>query len=163
MDIRKIYEYALAREQEGKRFFQENANRLSHSAAVGAFNRLAEEEQRHIEFIQLQISLLDQPASPSQPLPQFQDDAVYFTQRASSEAIDQTVYEAMVPDLPVLRMAYLIERDFSEFYEASARNADGQAKTVLESLAAWERNHERFFKQMHDRVLEQYGEMPWGG
>ena len=162
MDIRKIYEYALSREVEGKRFFQENASRLSHSAAVGAFNRLAEEEQRHIEFIQLQISLLDKPATEA-PQPADQSKAGFFTQRAESEALDQTVYEAMVPDLPVLRMAFLIERDFAEFYESSARNAEGQAKTVLESLAAWERNHERFFKHMHDRVLEQYEEMPWGG
>jgi rubrerythrin len=163
MDIRKIYEYALARELEGKRFFQENASRLSHSAAVAAFNRLAEEEQRHIEFIQLQISLLDRPETEPLQIPDDPGGAGYFTQRAASESIDQTVYESMVPDLPVLRMAYLIERDFAEFYESSAHQADGQAKTVLESLAAWERNHERFFKYMHDRVLEQYGEMPWGG
>jgi rubrerythrin len=163
MDIRKIYEYALARELEGKRFFQENASRLSHSAAVGAFNRLAEEEQRHIEFIQLQISLLDKPEQDASLTPVDPAGAGYFTQRAASESIDQTVYESMVPDLPVLRMAYLIERDFAEFYESSARKAEGQAKIVLESLAAWERNHERFFKHMHDRVLEQYEEMPWGG
>jgi hypothetical protein len=37
MDIRKIYEYALRREHEGKCFFEENAGRLSHAAAVGAF------------------------------------------------------------------------------------------------------------------------------
>ena len=40
MDIRKIYEYALNREYEGKRFFDENAKRLSHSAAVEEFQRL---------------------------------------------------------------------------------------------------------------------------
>ena len=36
MDIRKIYEYALQREHEGKRFFEENAGRLGHAAAVSA-------------------------------------------------------------------------------------------------------------------------------
>ena len=34
MDIRKIYEYALQREHEGKRFFEQNAERLSHAAAA---------------------------------------------------------------------------------------------------------------------------------
>jgi rubrerythrin len=163
MDIRKIYELALSREQEGKRFFQENASRLSHSAAVAAFNRLADEEQRHIEFIQLQISLLEKPGTQASQIPQDPGGAGFFTQRAASESIDQTVYESMVPDLPVLRMAYLIERDFAEFYESSALKADGQPRIVLESLGAWERNHERFFKHLHDRVLEAYGEMPWGG
>ena len=59
MDIRKIYEYALQREYEGKRFFEQNAERLSHAAAVGAFKNLAAEEQKHIEFIQSQIEALD--------------------------------------------------------------------------------------------------------
>ena len=49
MDIRKIYTYALQREQEGKRFFEQNAERLSHAAATGAFKRLAAEEQKHID------------------------------------------------------------------------------------------------------------------
>ena len=59
MDIRKIYEYALQREHEGKSFFEENAARLSHPAAVGAFKALAAEEQKHIEFISSQIAALD--------------------------------------------------------------------------------------------------------
>jgi rubrerythrin len=52
MDIRRIYEYALLREHEGKRFFAENAERLGHAAAVSAFKRLVAEEKKHIEFIQ---------------------------------------------------------------------------------------------------------------
>jgi hypothetical protein len=59
MEIRKLYEYALQREYEGKRFFETNASRLSHSAAVAAFNRLAAEEQKHIEFVQAQIAAID--------------------------------------------------------------------------------------------------------
>jgi rubrerythrin len=59
MDIRKIYEYALQREYEGKRFFEQNADRLSHAAAVGAFKQLAQEEQKHIEFIQSQMAALE--------------------------------------------------------------------------------------------------------
>jgi hypothetical protein len=30
-------------------------------------------------------------------------------------------------------------------------------------LAAWERGHERFFKQLHDTAFEEYAQMPWGG
>jgi rubrerythrin len=69
----------------------------------------------------------------------------------------------MVPDLPVLRMAYLIERDFAEFYEMSAARAEGEAKQVLEMLAHWERGHEQLFKLLHDKAFEQYANMPWGG
>ncbi len=37
MDFRKIYEYALQREHEGKQLFERNAGRLDHAAVVGAF------------------------------------------------------------------------------------------------------------------------------
>ena len=163
MDIRKIYEYALQREHEGKRFFEQNAERLNHAAAVGAFQQLAAEEQKHIEFIQMQLEALDRGEGSNTSMGVELDKAGFFSQRAESEMLDQTVLEAMVPDLPVLRMAYLIERDFAEFYEMAAGKSEGKAKQVLEMLALWERGHERFFKQLHDRAFEEYAQMPWGG
>jgi rubrerythrin len=163
MDLKKIYEYALQREHEGKKFFEQNADRLSHAAAVGAFKQLAAEEQRHIEFIQGQIDALDKGQSPSAALGAQMDKEGFFSQRAANESLDQTVLEAMVPDLPVLRTAYLIERDFAEFYDTAAAKAEGEAKKVLEMLARWERGHEALFKQMHDKAFELYAQMPWGG
>lgn len=163
MNLHKIYQYALQREYEGKRFFEENANRLSHAAAVGAFRMLAAEEQKHIEFIQSQIDALDAGQSPSAAMGAVLEKEGFFSQRAASEMLDQTVLEAMVPDLPVLRTAYLIERDFAEFYEMAAQKSEGEAKQVLEMLARWERGHERLFKRLHDEAFEQYAQMPWGG
>jgi rubrerythrin len=147
MDIAKILGYALERENEGKRFFIENAGRLQNAAAVGAFKAIAAEEQKHIDFITAQIAALTSgvPAGPPE-LPQ----AGFFADRAYSESIEQTVSESMVSDLPVLRMAYLIERDFAEFYGMAARSADGDAKKVLEMLHRWESGHERLFKRLHD-------------
>ena len=163
MDVSKIFEYALQREYEGKRFFEMNAGRLSHASAVGAFKRLAAEEQKHIEFIQRQIDLLDKGQSSSTTLGEEMEKAGFFSGRADSEMIDQTVSEAMVPDLPVLRMAYLIERDFAEFYDQASLKTEGEARRVLQMLAAWEHAHERLFKELHDRAFEEYAQMPWGG
>ena len=163
MDIRKIYEYALQREHEGKRFFEQNAERLNHAAAVGAFRQLAAEEQKHIEFIQAQLDALDTGEQPNISMGVQLEEEGFFSQRADSEMIDQTVLEAMVPDLPVLRMAYLIERDFAEFYEMAATKSEGEAQEVLQMLATWERGHERLFKHLHDTAFEEYASMPWGG
>jgi rubrerythrin len=168
MEIRKIFEYALQREFEGKRFFEENAQRLNHAAAAGAFRRLAAEEQMHIVFIQDHLETLDKgtaadmaPATPAAgaALP----GRGIFSQRAEAELLDQTVVEAMVPDLPVLRTAYLIERDFAEFYEMAAARTEGDAQEALKMLAYWERRHEALFKKLHDRAFEEYAQMPWGG
>ncbi len=163
MDIHKIYEFALSREYEGKRFFEENASRLTEAAAVNAFRQLAGEEQKHIDFIRKQIETISQGMAGNVDYGIQLEQAGFFSQRAQSEIIDQTVAEAMVPDLPVLRMAYLIERDFAEFYESTAGQAEGEARQVLSMLAGWERRHEHLFKQFFDRAFEEYSKMPWGG
>lgn len=163
MEILKILEYALAREYEGKRFFEQNADRLSHSAAISAFKQLAQEEQKHIDFIQNQLAIVSH-GHPDSVLSKMElEQTGFFSQREKSENLDQSVIEAMVPDLPILRMAYLIERDFAEFYELSALKVDGDSRKVLEMLASWERRHEALFKQFHDRAYDQYSQMPWGG
>lgn len=163
MDIRKIYQYALQREYEGKRFFVQNAERLSHAAAIGAFKTLAGEEQKHIDFIIKLLEGLDKGSSPAKVIGDEIGEVAFFSQRFISESLDQTVIEAMVPDLPVLRMAYLIERDFAEFYESAASKTEGDAKQALSMLANWERGHERLFKMLHDKAFEVYANMPWGG
>lgn len=162
MDIRKILEYALQREYEGKAFFENNAERLSNAAARSAFKIIAKEEQRHIEFIQAHLDSLETKEAVTQAAPEM-DEVDILTGRAASEMIEQSVNESMVADLPVLRMAYLIERDFSEFYHQAAAKAEGDAKITLEMLARWEAGHERLFKRMHDEAFEKYTDMPWGG
>jgi rubrerythrin len=163
MDVIKIYQYALQREYEGKRFFVENAGRLSHGAATGAFKNLAIEEQKHIDFINSLITALELGSSMVSTMEAEMANAGFFSQRAQSESMDQTVAEAMVPDLPILRMAYLIEKDFAEFYEMAAAQVDGEARQALSMLANWERGHERLFKIMHDKAFALYADMPWGG
>ncbi len=162
MNVKRVYEYALQREQEGKSFFQNNAGRMSHAAASSIFRRLADEEQKHIEFIEMLLRRLESGQDEDGPgVDLAQDDR--FSRRAESEMLDQTVIESMIPDVAILRMAYLIERDFAEFYEMAAEKAEGQAGAALTALAHWERGHERLFKDLHDRVFQEYAGMPWGG
>jgi len=163
MNLRRIYEYALQRELEGKSFFENNAGRMSHAAVQGIFRRLAEEEQKHVEFIESLLATLDTGGEIEADITADLKEGSFFLQRAKSEMLEQTVTESMVPDLPILRMAYLIERDFSEFYEMAASKAEGDAIQALTMLAEWERAHERLFKQLHDQIFEEYASMPWGG
>lgn len=163
MDIRKIYEYALQREYEGKRFFEENAARLNHAAAASAFKELAAEEDLHIEFIQNQIANLDRGEQDSSAMAKELEGEGFYSQRAHSELFEQSVLEAICPDLSVLRLAYLIESDFVTFYKNSAKQATGEAKKALRKLAKWEAGHEALFKNLHDKAYEVYTQMPWGG
>jgi rubrerythrin len=164
MDISKIYGYALQREHEGMNFFRQNAKRFDHAAAVDVFEKLADEEQKHIDFIQGLIDALEAEESAALDKGAELEAEGFFSQRADSEMLDQTVIESMVPDLSVLRMAYLIERDFAEFYEMAAGRAENErARKSLEMLARWERGHEKLFKDLHDKAFEEYAGMPWGG
>ena len=163
MEIRKIYEYALQREYEGKNFFQQNAGRFSHAAVSDVFEKLAAEEQTHIDFIQGLLDQLERGETVDSGAGRAFEADGFFSQRAGSELLDQAVIESMVPDLTVLRMAFLIERDFAEFYEmAAGRVDDAGARSTLEMLARWERGHEKLFKEMHDRAFQEYAGMPWG-
>jgi rubrerythrin len=160
MSLVKIFEYALAREREGRDFFLRHAERLSHAAAANAFRTLAAEEEKHIAYIEEVLSKLEAGGEASTPA--FEGEGL-FAERAEAELLEQSVIESMTPDVAVLRMAYLIERDFVEFYELAAHNADGAAKTALQNLAGWERGHEQLFRKLHDKVFEEYAQMPWGG
>jgi rubrerythrin len=163
MDVRKIYEYALQREHEGQSFFQQNASRMTHAAATAIFNRLADEEGKHIRFIESLLAALDGQGEPDTGVAAQIEEDSRFVARAKAEMLDQTVTESMVPDLTVLRVAYLIERDFKEFYENAASKAEGSAREALNMLARWEFGHEQLFKDLHDALFEEYAEMPWGG
>lgn len=163
MDLRKIYEYALAREREGRDFFQRNAERMSHSAAAGIFKRLADEEKQHIEYIEFLISILDGEANSSDKSGVEPEKDNRFSKMAEQELLEQSINESMVPDLAVLRTAYLIEKDFVEFYEMAAQKFTGDAHEALMNLARWEKSHEELFKRLHDKAFEEYAGMPWGG
>jgi len=162
MNVRRIYEYALQREREGVDFFQRNAERMSHGAAVEIFRKLAAEEQKHIVFIQRLLQALESGQSTLATDIELKQEG-FFSQRAELERLDQTTIESMVPDLTILRIAYLIERDFVEFYETAAQKVEGDASEALKMLARWERGHERLFKDIYDKLLEEYMNMPWGG
>ncbi len=160
MNVQKIYEYALQREKEGYQFFKSNAEKSSHATVAGVFTRLAAEELKHIEYIQGLISGSDDQVAKTAAALEGDD---WFESRAKEELLDQSVIESMIPDVAVLRTAYLIEKDLSEFYENAAGKAEGKAKSALSLLAKWERGHESFFKELHDNIFQEYTQMQWGG
>ena len=160
MNVHKIYQYALQREKEGYAFFKSNADKASHAAASEVFQKLADEELKHIQFLKI---LMQQPDAEALESNAALEDDDWFEQRAREELLDQSLIESMIPDVAVLRTAYLIEHDLSEFYEMAAAKSTGKAHQAFTKLAHWERGHEAFFKELHDKVFQEYTEMPWGG
>jgi hypothetical protein len=161
----KVFEYALNQEQTGKSFFQSSIERMGIGAAINAFTRLVEEEQKHIEFIS---GILDKLKKGESVDPSSMKDIVlaptdYFDGRAKSEFLQQCLDGSMVPDVTVFNVAWLIEKDLSEFYEKTAMQTEGKIKESLMMLSHWERGHEKFFREYRDKLTEVYSNMPWGG
>jgi rubrerythrin len=161
----RIFEYALNQEKTGMSFFQNSLQRLAVGAAVTAFETLIQEEQKHIDFITRIIR--DLKADREIELSAMKDVTIeptnYFDERARSEFLEKCVEGSMVPDVTVFNMAWLIEKDLSEYYAKMAEQTQGKAKQALTMLSNWEREHERFFREYRDKLSDVYANMPWGG
>ena len=161
----KIFEYALNQEETGKAFFEHSLQRMGMGAAVSAFKRLIEEEEKHIEFIK-QI-LKDLREGKEINLSGIKDITLeptnYFDAREKSEFLQQCIEGSMIPDVTVFNTAWLIEKDLSEFYATMAQNTEGKAKEAFITLSDWEKGHETFFKEYRDKLSETYSKMSWGG
>jgi rubrerythrin len=161
----KIFEYALNQEETGKAFFENSLQRMGMGAAISAFKRLIEEEQRHIEFINQILKDLreGEEINPSEIKKIVLEPTDYFDTRAKSEFLQQCIEGSMIPDVTVFNTAWLIEKDLSEFYANMAKSTEGKAKEAFTMLSNWEKEHEKFFREYRDKLSEIYSKMPWGG
>ncbi len=161
----KIFEYALNQEKTGIVFFENALKQLGVGAAVSAFERLIQEEHRHVRFIDriLQDLRKGEQADVASAKELALEPTNYFDDRAKSEFLEQCVHGSMVPDVTVFNTAWLIEKDLSEFYARMAEKTEGRVKEALSMLSAWEKEHERFFREFRDKLSEVYAQMPWGG
>ncbi len=161
----RVFEYALNQEKTGKSFFETSLQRMGVGAAVTAFKRIIEEEDRHIFFINAILEDLnkEKEIDLSDLGDLVLDPTNYFDDRTRSEFLERCVYESMIPDVTVFNTAWLIEKDLSDFYERMAENAKGTPREALNMLAGWERGHEKFFREYRDKLTEIYSKMPWGG
>ena len=161
----RIFEYALNQEETGKSFFEHFLSRMGIGAAISAFKRLIEEEQRHILFISQILKDLKtgDEINPGEMKEVILEPADYFDAREKSEFLEQCIEGSMIPDVTVFNTAWLIEKDLSEFYADMADNTEGKAREALKMLSSWEKEHEKFFREYRDKLSETYSKMPWGG
>jgi rubrerythrin len=52
-------------------------------------------------------------------------------------------------------MAYLIEKDFADFYEKSAGGSDDETRELFTGLAEWERDHAKMMKDEMGRIISR--------
>ena len=163
-NYQNVIRYAMERELQGVDFFKSNAEKVSQASAKDMLLRLADVEMDHYEYLKEQLEYFEKYQNFKEVDFDLDRESNIFADRADSEKMDQQVTESMVPDMSVLRTAYLMEKDFAEFYQNAADSTDdANAKKLFQTLAIWERGHEKMFKEEHVRLMEDYMSQPWGG
>lgn len=168
MNYEGIFNYAMQMELDGYNFFLEKAKLMSQPSGKTLFEDLAEVEMEHFRFLKKQLELYRETSSfnaiQGNIENMYQAERDICKERERSEHLQSTLEQSDIPDLTILRMAYLIERDYAEFYRNAAENSDDEsAKKVFETLAEWETGHEELFKGEYNKRMKEYMTLPWGG
>lgn len=160
----QVLRYAMQMELDGYNFFKDSAEKFSNPTSRDLFLKLADVEMDHYKYIENQLNVyLETNSFDTSPEVMDRVEDI-FEARKESEHIEATLKESDIPDITILRMAYLIERDYKEFYANAADNAeDEEVKAIFRKLESWEAGHEKLFKYEYDRRMKEYMNLPWGG
>lgn len=150
-----VLKYALSREKEGNLFYKNNKDKVSNAQLKEIFENLAEMEYDHMKYIE---ELIETSKKGNKKLNEiiFEENNSFFETRKKNEIVEKDI-EDMTSDLSILRMAYLIEEDFKNFYENAAENVDDQDATeILNKLAKWEKTHRDTLYQLYRDMMKNY-------
>ena len=153
-DLKKILELALSFERSGQEFYKSNMEKVKQALARETFKYLMDMESSHVEFIKKMIEKLKTDETINIEATGEKDEI--FKERLKSQALSSNTYSNDLADLSILRMAYLIEKDFVEYYgKASEKIEDDRAKKLLTTLRVWEEGHMELVKRLMERIYEK--------
>ena len=149
-DVLKIAEKF---EIDGYKFYNEKKREVKSKAVTEIFEHLAIMEKEHTALIRRLMEDLENGREISS-LPNEMENP--FVQRYEGQKLDATNPEDDLMDLSVLRMAYLIEKDFVEFYARAAEHEENpEVKKVLNLLSTWEEGHRKLIEKQMETIMER--------
>jgi len=152
--IRKILEVALNFEKSGQEFYRENVEKVNQKAAKEIFRYLMDMEASHVKYIESLINKLNGESQIFQPP---DDSDIIYEQRLQSQGLSESAYNSDLADLSILRMAYLIEKDFVEYYDSASQKADVESvRTLFVTLRDWEKRHADMIKSLMEKIFEKH-------
>lgn len=161
----KVIGLAMEMELYGHNFYKDNADKSQNLQTQSVFKRLADIELEHYEYLKNLLAKYkgEEVSEENLELPK-EDGGKFFDDRKESENLEQNLEQSMIPDMNVLRMAYLIEEDFRDYYLSMSKKVDDdELKGILENFSRWEDGHASIFKDEYDRLMDQYMNVSWGG
>lgn len=159
-NIKNILKFAMRMEKDAEDFYTYYMERVKSPATRELFKELAAIEKEHYNILKAkfdELGFTEPPISVSWVV-----DSTFAAKDPhilsdNSEVAGQTENE--VSDLSILRMAYLIENDFAEFYMNAVQAVeDPDAKKFLTTISDWEIKHREMFYERYQTLLKKH----WG-
>lgn len=155
--IKSILQFAMRMEKDAMDFYSYYMDKAENETTRELFHQLAGIERHHYEVLKEKFDTLGY-SEPPLTISWVVDDS--FTSKdpgiISSEADTLPGEENLSGDLSIIRMAYLIESDFAEFYKhAVLAVEEPEAKEFLQQLSAWETQHQEMFHHRYVELLKK--------
>ena len=155
--IKKILSFAMRMEKNSVDFYEFFMDKDVSNEARKLFEELAEIERQHFSILKEQYDKLGFTEAPID-ISWVVDET--FKARDPHILADNSdmiaAYNENISDISVMRMAYLIETDFSYFYDKAVKQVeDAEVKKLLSELAKWEKQHSELFYGKYLDLLDK--------
>lgn len=146
--IKNILKFAMKLEKQGENFYTYYADLIKNPDNKKLLLNLAEVEHSHYNFLKKKYDEL-YFAKDLHDIAWVIDSKNIIHPSIFGNAADHLVpdnHDDTISDLAILRIAYTIEDDFSNFYKTAAKQVDSNdVKKFLMTLSEWEEEHRTIF------------------
>lgn len=158
-NIRNILKFSMRMEKQGENFYRYYAGKIKNTSTRQMFEKLADMESEHYGILKDRFDALGGDES-IQVISWVVDDKnlmkspkIFADEAVAPDAGDE---DGLISDLTIVRMAYLIEKDFSMFYKyAATKVEDQEVKKFLKTLSEWETGHMEMFHQQYQSLMRK--------
>lgn len=155
--IGRILKFAARMEKDARDFYSYYGENAKSPELREIFSRMADMEEQHHEFLNRHYEGLMQKEPPKELSWNIASDLAMKDPHIladTSNILGEN--ENGISDLMVLRMAYLIEKEFEEFYKNAIKAVeDENAKKILSELSVWEGQHKDYFEKQYEEYLSK--------
>jgi len=154
----EILKLAMSMERQGQRFYEGFVDQVENPVIKEIFLSLSKTEEEHYYILKNELDKLEAGGqwSPTEQLKPTIERSL-FDIRLEAEKLNPEKLSISHSDISLLRMAYLIENDFAEYYKKAMDFTEDEAgKKILEMLYHWENEHRRVFYEEYKRAMEGY-------
>jgi rubrerythrin len=147
---------AAKAEMDGYHFYMMAARSTVDPKGRDTFERLAQEELAHYEFLEKQYKAIVETGSPDRTITLGSPIPLAGMSPIFSEKITERIRDAHY-EMTALSIGIQLELSSQKYYEEQARSAtDDMIKQFYEKLALWEAGHYEALVRQQDALKEDY-------